>query len=214
MSNSDPEKDVSPNFTLDLALEIPLPLSRKSTSSDIQPSTQSRSQGYSQAYSQGQKLRPGIQVPGSHTSSQNASQPEMAVNFVTMGKPGLPPPAAALTQPRLPFSQPTTGPLNQFSQHMPATITRPQSYFQPIPGRFIRPHASYLQHQATLARPPASYFHTTASLQRPQVSYGPMASNSQSSFFTRPTASNSQPTAKYERPSWVSKELEKPKPRG
>ncbi len=184
MSNSDPEKDVSPNFTLDLALEIPLPLSRKTTSGDIQNSSQSRSQGYSQGYSQGQKLQPGIQVPGFHMSSQNVSQTGMAFNFETMRKPGLPPPAATLTQPRVPFSQPPAT-YNQFSQHIPATITRPQSYFQPIARRFIRPLATYLQHQATLARLPASCFQTTASLQCPQV--GPMASHSQSN----------QPTAKY-----------------
>ena len=224
-SKIDPEKEYSPNFTLDLALEIPLPLSRKTTSGDIQTSSQSHPQGQKlQDISRRSdaKLRPGFQVPGYHGSSQNASQPEMALNFDTMRQPAFPPPAATLTQPRVPFSQPTFNHVSQptFSQH-PVRITRPQaSYFQPRPGRFIRPvgihrpQASYLQHQGTFIRPPASHFQSAATLHRPQVPFGQMASHSQSSFFTRPSASNSQPTAKYERPAWVSKEIEKPKPRG
>jgi hypothetical protein len=170
-SKIDPDKEYPPNFTLDLALEIPLPLSRKRTPGHIQTS--------SQGYSQGQKVQDTSSQPdlnirsGFHETSQNASsQPEMAFNFDSMRKPAFPPPPTALIPPRAPFTQST---FNQFSQPS-GTLSRPQAmYIQPRPGGFIRPvgihrpQTSYLQHQATFTRPPASYFQPAAPLRHRQV---------------------------------------------
>jgi len=179
-SKIDPDKEYPPNFTLDLALEIPLPLSRKRTPGHIQTSSQAQSQGYSQGYSQGQKVQDTSSQPdlnirsGFHETSQNASsQPEMAFNFDTIRRMAFPPLPATLIPPRAPFTQST---FDQFSQPS-GTISRPQAmYIQPRPGGFIRPvgihrpQTSYLQHQATFTtRPPASYFQPAALLRHRQV---------------------------------------------